>query len=255
MISMIYTYSGAAIDAQEAFRDNISTRRVYDGASQTLYTHTHIFQKRMDGSMQFPFVRKSAASMSAYNLAAAEGWLLVINAAFDTNYVVENGINVGNGNPPTRPALSISNIGELGVINHDDVPDARVVPAGIVSAVHGWGPIIMDYDDYTEWDDKTELDPTEHAQRQIIGQYGNGDYAILTCEGRDYDNSVGWNYEEARRICKALGLKFAYNLDGGGSTQIVLGRKNLNIIYEGQTGRAVRNFIVFNGTANYAIPG
>ena len=37
----------------------------------------------------------------------------------------------------------------------------------------------------------------------------------------------------------------AYNLDGGGSTEVMIGYKHLNHIYEDSKGRAVTNFIVF----------
>jgi exopolysaccharide biosynthesis protein len=59
---------------------------------------------------------------------------------------------------------------------------------------------------------------------------------------------------DAQRICKELGVKFAYNLDGGGSTQTVYGKKIVNSIYEGTTGRKRGTFIVFNGTSQYDIP-
>jgi hypothetical protein len=88
---------------------------------------------------------------------------------------------------------------------------------------------------------------TSNAQRQIIGQWGCGDYAIITCEGRSNHNSDGWTIAEAQQICIKHGLKFAYNLDGGGSTETMLGKKHINTIYENETGRCVPTFIVFNG--------
>ena len=59
---------------------------------------------------------------------------------------------------------------------------------------------------------------------------------------------------EAQTICQKIGLKFAYNLDGGGSTETILGKKQINTIYENQTGRKVPSFIVFNGTDEYFVP-
>jgi hypothetical protein len=119
---------------------------------------------------------------------------------------------------------------------------------GIVSALCGFLPIIVNYEDV----ESVTTNSDTHAPRQIIGQWGNGDYAIITCEGRDFHNSDGWTLDEAKNICRKHGLKFAYNLDGGGSTETMLGLKHINTIYEGATGRKVPTFIVFNGTDKFS---
>ena len=147
--------------------------------------------------------------------------------------------------PQCKP-LTIDNQGNLGYAEYNADADT-LVSSGVVSAVTGFMPIIVDYKPVpsTEWNRVSHY--TENTQRQIIGQFGNGDYAIITCEGRGYDNSDGWTLAEAQTICQKHGLKFAYNLDGGGSTETMLGYKPINTIYEGTTGRKVQTFIVFNG--------
>jgi exopolysaccharide biosynthesis protein len=148
--------------------------------------------------------------------------------------------------------LTIDSNGDLGYAARD-ASGATLVSQGIVSAVCGWAPCIIDYESAIDvlpdaYDDQS------NAQRQIIGQFGNGDYAIVTCEGRDYDHSDGWTMDEARAVCKTLGLKYAFNLDGGGSTETVLGKKQINTIYDGTYGRIVPTFIVFNGTTVFGEP-
>lgn len=49
-------------------------------------------------------------------------------------------------------------------------------------------------------------------------------------------------------ICVKHGLEFAYLLDGGNSVETVVGSKHINSIYEGNLGRKVPTFIIFNGT-------
>lgn len=256
----IYTYKGKSADAVEIFDQNVSIQRMYDAQSATSYVMTRINKKRIDGNMQYPFVRCIVAKTTAYELAANENWYLVLNASYGSGFVIQNGVNVGTQElQQGRRPLLVSTAGDLSALDLDQWHDAGGVPPGCVSAVSGWGPLVIDYEDYTI-DDQYHTDSegsvaTIHAQRQIIGQYAGGDYCILTCEGRNYDNSAGWTYEEARRVIHAHGLKFAYNLDGGGSTQIVVGRKNLNLIYEGTYGRNVPNFLVFNGDSAYGRPG
>ena len=137
--------------------------------------------------------------------------------------------------------LVIDGNGDLGW-REQTVTGAEMVAQGIVDAVAGWEPIV---DNYVAIETRCGIGST--AQRQIIGQFGNGDYAIVTSEGRNNMVSDGWTMEEAQSICIGLGLKFAYNLDGGGSTETVVGKKQINTIYEGSAGRVVPTYIVFNG--------
>lgn len=254
----LYDYSGNALF--NSIDDSVLCERFYDEASGTLYYLTRIFKKKTNGLFQYPFVRKCfPVNKSVYDLVIAEGWYLAINSSSNKQFTIQNGEHVGNLDVPTRPPLTIDADGNLGYIDMEDITGG-VVPEGVVSAVVGWMPIITNYTDCTEYDSlgvdqRTQVDiTTMHAQREIIGQYGNGDYAIITCEGRAFDNSTGFDYAQARAVCKKHNLKFAYDLDGGGSTQLVYGKKNMNIVYENETGRPIWTAIVFNGKSQYEIP-
>lgn len=262
---MIYDINGNVIfdvSAAMEFADNMELDYEFDAATNANYTVFRIYQTKKDGTKQFPFARTpdlNNYSYSALDVARNEHWLLTINAwgVKTDGLVIENNVLLHDA-PSTYHSgslpLTIDSNGNLGYAQ-TDVNGATLVANGIVSAVAGFCPIIVDY---------APVDPpvvahvshfTENAQRQIIGQWGNGDYAIITCEGRTYDHSDGWTIAEAQTICQKLGLKFAYNLDGGGSTETVLGVKQLNTIYENETGRKVPSFIVFNGTDTYGLPG
>ena len=155
-------------------------------------------------------------------------------------------------------SLSIDENGDLGYLPADTTGHGdEYVADGIVSAVCGFFPIVVDYDDYNYPTNIPGTFDTENwirAQRQVIGQYANGDYAILTCEGRNFNNSTGLTISELQTLCKDFGMKFAFNLDGGGSTQTVIDYKNINSIYEGTSGRKRSLYIVFNGSNEYSIP-
>jgi exopolysaccharide biosynthesis protein len=238
----------------------------YDEATNANYTVLRIFQTKLDGSKQYPFVYvpngTGAAVMSTLEMAEQHDFIAAINAgtfyhALGTDkprgVTIQNGVLVQQGVVTEAPyyPLTIDNSGNLSYA----APDANgntLISNGIVSAVCGWDPIIIDYADSTEVITDGYED-TSNAQRQIIGQWGNGDYCILTCEGRDYDHSDGWTIAEARTICKKLGLKFAYNLDGGGSTETVIGKKQINTIYENDKGRLVPTYIIFNGSDTFSV--
>lgn len=251
--------SGAMSDS-DIFRQNMALDYGYDAETGTSYTAIRVYKTKTDGSLQYPFVFAPNGSgtpiLSGLGVATNYGFPLTINAGCGGTFGSPNGTLIQNGvviqqgpteQHPTALPLTIDNNGDLWYADAD--ADAEtMVESGIVSAVCGFMPIIRDYEAVpdTEW--PSGIDHyTAQAQRQIIGQYANGDYAIITCEGRGFANSPGWTIAQAQSIGIKLGLKFAYNLDGGGSTSVVVGKKQLNMIYEGATGRKVPAFIVFNG--------
>lgn len=256
----LYDCQGNIINQYSDFIDNVDVDYEFDSESNANYTVIRVYKKKLDGSVQYPFVYApngaNAGTKTALDIAD-DGWGLAINAGvFDTNNNKPDGVVVQNGtviqntiaskHAGSMP-LTIDSNGDLSYASAETT-GSQIVANGIVSAVCGFTPIIVDYETYSESADTT------NAQRQIIGQFGNGDYAIITCEGRGYDHSDGWTPSESVAVCKKLGLKFAYNLDGGGSTETVLAKKQINTIYENTTGRIVPTFIVFNGTNTFSIP-
>lgn len=248
--------------ALNEFLDNVDVDYAYDESTGVNYTVIRVYKQKVDGSYQHPFVvapdGAGEQKHSALTTAQEFGYLLTINAGLGSlTPHLPDGVIVSNSqvivNEPAAShvgamPLTIDENGDLGYAE-SDTTGADMVANGIVSAVCGFCPIIVDYEPVTPPTVETITHFTENAQRQIIGQFGNGDYAIVTCEGRGFQNSDGWTIAEAQTVCKRLGLKFAYNLDGGGSTETVLGLKQINTIYEGTTGRVVPTFIVFNGKA------
>lgn len=257
----VYDINGSVIVGnQEKFCNNISIKYAFDETSHTNYTVFRINKKRIDGSLQFPFVRWEQQRTTAINLAISEGWLYVSNGGVGTGLLIENSVVIQDDSLPVEVGalpLSIDRNGDLGYLEADTIGKGQTyVDQGIVSAVCGFFPVIVNYENFEYPTDipETDTETWQHAQRQIIGQFGNGDYLLIVSEGRGYDNSVGFTMADVQRICKDLGVKFAYNLDGGGSTQTVIGKRNINTIYEGTSGRLRTTFIVFNGTNKFEVP-
>lgn len=257
--------SGAdANNGISSFIRNTDIDHRFDETTGAYYTVIRVYRDKLDGTKQYPFVYApngiEAGSKSTYDMISDNTRFLAINGGiFNTatlkpdGILIQNGVVLQNAQSTTHPQckpLTIDSNGNLSYANYDADADS-LVSEGIVSAVCGFMPIIIDFDpvDDSAWNNVSHY--TENAQRQIIGQFGNGDYAIITCEGRSYQNSDGWTIAEAQEVCVKLGLKFAYNLDGGGSTETMLGRKHMNTIYEGTTGRIVPTYIVFNGLSNF----
>ena len=259
----VYNISGDVLIADDSvFFENMTLDYRFDSASNTYFTVIRVFKTKRDGTKQFPFARTPTLEtpyFSALDLAQEEGWNLVVNAwgIFADGIVVENGVVLRN-TPATFHSdaipLTIDENGNLGYAEAN--ADANTLVAnGIVSVVTGFCPIVKNFNPAEIPPiGHTSTDDTQKAQRQIIGQFDNGDYAFITCEGRGFNNSDGWTMAQAQTICQSLGLKFAFNMDGGGSTETVIGKKQLNTIYENETGRKCQTFIVFNGKNQFSIP-
>lgn len=248
------------------FMNNIDVDYQYDSTTNANYTVIRIYKNKIDGSKQFPFVYApngdGAGTMSTLRMMNKNNFFIGINAGLfhhsdgtklPIGYLVENGVIIQEEIDTERKSypLTIDSSGNLSYCAYNADLQDLITNDNIVSVVSGWYPIIENYVNTNINFIDIESSANTNAQRQIIGQFGNGDYCIITCEGRNYNHSDGWTIAEAQTICKKIGLKFAYNLDGGGSTETVIGKKQINSIYENNDGRIVPTYIVFNGTNTF----
>lgn len=80
--------------------------------------------------------------------------------------------------------------------------------------------------------------------RTIIGEYANGDLIMIVVDGRRNNWSAGVTLERLQEKLLELGVKDAYNLDGGGSTAMVFRGEYLNRPSDGKARPVVTNFVV-----------
>lgn len=126
------------------------------------------------------------------------------------------------------------------------VSTANMLEDGVVQAVTGWGKLVENFA-ICSADIEAEIVHPGTYIRQCIGQFQNGDYCVLTVDQSrgKVENEAGLSYEDCAQILVDKGVKFAYSLDGGGSAATILGKRQLNPIYEGTMGRAVPTVITF----------
>lgn len=143
-------------------------------------------------------------------------------------------------------SLCIDANGKLSAPYDNEVDTSTMINDGVVDAVGGWGILV---DNYAIAMDEIEAEIVHPGKyiRQSIGQYQNGDYAVCTVDMSrgSVENEAGITYEALAQLFVDRGVKFAYSLDGGGSAETVLGKRQLNPIYEGTVGRAVPTVITF----------
>lgn len=80
--------------------------------------------------------------------------------------------------------------------------------------------------------------------RTIIGKYANDDLIFIVVDGRQNDWSVGVTLERLQEKLIELGVKDAYNLDGGGSTAMYFNGKILNRPSDSKERPVVNNIVI-----------
>lgn len=80
--------------------------------------------------------------------------------------------------------------------------------------------------------------------RTIIGKYANDDLIMIVVDGRQDDWSLGVTLERLQDKLLELGVKDAYNLDGGGSSAMYYNGVLLNRPSEGRERPVVNNILI-----------
>jgi exopolysaccharide biosynthesis protein len=83
------------------------------------------------------------------------------------------------------------------------------------------------------------------APRTVIGSYKNNRLIVLVIDGRNENGSSGASLEELQNQLANLGVMDAYNLDGGGSSTLVLNNRVLNSPSDGKQRKLPTHFLFF----------
>ena len=229
----------------------------YGRYADTDYTLARIFKNTITGDQITPKVlafTPGGKKMAA--LVKENNFVMAINAGvFNTDdnscigVVIADGVvvtdHVDHVYSGASDVLAINSSGDL--LSYDyATTTADMLSAGVVGAVSGKNPLIVNYVKYNldtaaEKLGNSSLITSKHP-RTVIGQYKNGDYLVFTCGGRE-TNQAGMNCAEMQEILVNEGVKYAYNLDGGGSCNMRFFKKELAPFTE---GRADPTYIVFN---------
>ncbi len=258
-------------DVYHSWFDEITVEKNRDPSTSTAYYVVTIPQTRPNGTKQYPFVfapnGADGGTMSTLTMMKNYHFYLGMNGgyfdAFQTGSLKPYGITIQNSVLIreateqyflTNYTLTIDGDGKLGYADtmQSGVTAQDVLDSGAVSSLLGLVPLVVN--GQPSGVSSTQWTSTEKLQRQIIGQYSNGDYVVITCEGKDFDSSPGFTITEVQNLCLSMNLDFAMAVDGGGSTETVIGNEQINTIYENTTGRIVPTFIVFNGTDTFGVP-
>lgn len=215
-----------------AFAENLTVSKEFDAASNTTYYLTRIKHKDKNGNIiklhtQFAN-RPEGETTRAF--AIRNKTAVAINGSQGLNNLPDNqrqptGIQIIDGEViqelnVTSYTLGITDNNEL--VSYAPGTKAQdILDDGINTALTAFYPLIED----GEWVSDEVLairgnSAVKHP-RQVIAQFDNLDLLIFSCGGRGFDGD-GMTAKEMMKILKDLGVKFAFNLDGGGSTSTVI---------------------------------
>ena len=251
----IKTTLGITLQSLNSIGD-ISTMQYRAEDYKTTFWLTKINRDTFDGGKIKPKVRLTSSSVdsgdpkSVLDYITNHDEMCCINAGvFDVTSGIVDGRLIIDGaiQQDSAPVihqnqwtLGIKSDGSLSAYD-STISASAMLTDGCESAVTGFVPIIMNGSMVDKSLFLTFGHLTQPNPRQVICQTALGDYLVLSCDGRK-DGEEGLTLEQIGEILLSFGVTFAYNLDGGGSTQTFVKKRRVNRLIE---NRPIPSIIVF----------
>lgn len=212
---------------------NYTITKHYDEASQTYYFLTQIDHKDKRGrliQLRHALAEKDTGE-TVRQLAVKTGAMLAFNASTQRRPTpatkAPSGVQIVDGKiiqdiKTSAYTLGVKANNEL-VFYRPGTKATEILQDGSVNALTAFIPLIVNH---VNADDSVMVVNKHLIQkhpRQVIAQFGNLDLLFLSCGGRGFDGE-GMTSKDLMRILQGLHVKFAYMLDGGGSTSTVVGK-------------------------------
>lgn len=179
--------------------------------------------------------------------------ILAINGDYygarESGYVIRNGVVYRDYGSGSTDILCIYADGSFGITNSTEASAQELVDSGVWQAF-SFGPGLVENGGITV-DQNTEVGKAMASNpRTAIGQISELHYVFVVSDGRT-DQSEGLSLYELATFLQSLGVKTAYNLDGGGSSTMVLMGEVINNPTTGGSRTKERSVsdIVYIGTA------
>lgn len=220
------------IDKSWPFSEYFEVTKKHDRESNTWYYLTRIKHADKEGNiirLKTEFANKTEGE-PVRAFALRKNTAVAINASMglltlppDTRQPV--GIQIIDGKiiqqlKTTSYTLGIKDNNEL-VSYPPGTKAEEILKDGVNNALTAFNPLIEDHKMVSEEVLNVRRNSFVKHPRQVIGQFDNLDILILSCGGRGFDGD-GMTARDMMRILKGMNVKFAFNLDGGGSVSTVI---------------------------------
>src|SRR5215471_15125071 len=236
----------ADVGSAEWIADGVRLYRLDDEALLDPPGHVAVHALRLDPRLVRLEVAlaedRSPAREGVLSIAHRRHAIAAVNGGF---FALENGAPVGilksggrliGGISRPRGAVAMTSEGAL-LFDRVTVRSTAGVPlfeprlgsrpvewASAPDIVSGAGLLLRDGRELTDWTAEqlsSGFETTRHP-RTMIGVDRDGDVWLVTVDGRQPWLSLGMTFAELQRLARRLGLHSALNLDGGGSTTMVV---------------------------------
>ena len=235
---LIIMLFGCSAGQQELFKnangdDIITYQRKYDAPSNTYYYLTRVKHQDKNGKMlqlQMALSTKPNGETVPEFSNKIGTPLLAMNASMgirglgpDRRQVsgrqIIDGV-IAQDFTSRNYTLGIKDTNEL-VVYPPEMTAQDILDDGTNNALTCFVPLIVDYKPVGEEVLQVVGNNVQKHPRQVIAQLDNLDLLILSCGGRGFDGE-GMTAEDMIRILLENKVKFAVNLDGGGSVSTVI---------------------------------
>jgi len=257
----IKSYPNAAVNAAEWVVESKIERPIAEGVMQVSYTCkayneipylVHVMTVDMDHAtlmlgtadnrndvvdkwVQTPIQHAWAARKAGHNVVGG------INAGYPTGISIKEGVQMVPGTIH-RPYFAVTKSGEPVILYDDNAADYKnlqMAACGTHVIVDNYMPGELAMDE--------EFSYTTHP-RTLIGIRGDGTVVMVVIDGRQPEYSNGSPMVRSADIMMKLGCQYALNLDGGGSSTMIVPKQfgsfeAVNMISD-PTMRRVRNSIL-----------
>ena len=189
------------------------------------------------------------------DIAEANGATLAINGDYygfrDTGIVIRNGVVYRDEG--AREGLALYRDGSVEVYDETTTTAAQLVADGVWNTL-SFGPALLVDGQVVEGIEDVEVDTNvgNHSiqgeqPRTAIGVIGTNHLVLVVVDGRSPGYSAGVTLTGLAQIMGDLGATTAYNLDGGGSSTMVLDGKLVNRPQGGTRERGTSDILYVAG--------
>lgn len=225
--------SRSAVSTETAYQDeNISvTITEYREYDTSIYV--------ADVRLSSPEYLKTALAQDAFGknvtaktseIALANNAVLAINGDYygaqETGYVLRNGVLYRDTAQNGQEDLVIYEDGSFEIIVEDQVTAQELLDKGAVQIL-SFGPALVTDSEISVTADEEVGKAKSSNPRTAIGVIDDLHYVFVVSDGRT-DESEGLSLYQLAQFMSGLGVKTAYNLDGGGSSTMVFNGTVIN---------------------------
>lgn len=218
----------------------VETMRAYDTTIQLFWVQiADPSQLRAELAKPYP----SKTEMRADALCKRVQGVLAINGDFfihrKEGYIIRNGEVLRQNYTDLYHSLIIDDKGDFTIFQTNSQEAIESFEGNIMHLLVFGPALVIDgvkVEDFTPTGPGIlkECTPHKETQRIALCQMDTLSYLIIATEGPENKGSTGLTMPEFAQLCSDLGVKNAFNLDGGSSSSVILNNKKVNALSTGK---------------------